>query len=63
MRTTLDVDNDVLNAVNELAEAQGKTAGQIVSQLRTPEDAEGGVAIRKHVSGVSHPDRGSSGCR
>ena len=33
MRITLDIDSDVLDAVNELAEAQGKTAGQIVSQL------------------------------
>ena len=33
MRTTLDLDNDVLQAAKELAAAQGKTAGQVVSDL------------------------------
>ncbi|MCY3688468.1 MAG: antitoxin [Gammaproteobacteria bacterium] len=33
MRTTLDLDPDVLMAAKELARRQRKTAGQIVSQL------------------------------
>ncbi len=33
MRTTLDLDPDVLMAAKELARRQRKTAGQIISQL------------------------------
>ena len=33
MRTTLDLDDDVLAAAKELAAFHGKTAGQIVSEL------------------------------
>lgn len=33
MRTTLDLDDDVLQAAKELAALQGKTAGQMVSEL------------------------------
>jgi len=33
MRTTLDIDNDVLDAAKELARKQNTSAGQIVSQL------------------------------
>src|ERR1700740_3498375 len=33
MRTTLDIDDDVLQAAKELARRQGKTAGRIVSEL------------------------------
>jgi hypothetical protein len=33
MRTTLDIDDDVLSASKELAKAAGKTAGQIISEL------------------------------
>lgn len=33
MRTTLDIDEDVLLAVKELASATGRTAGQVVSDL------------------------------
>jgi hypothetical protein len=33
MRTTLDVDDDVLQAAKELAEMRRKTAGQILSEL------------------------------
>lgn len=33
MRTTLDIDADVLQAAKELAERQGRTAGQVVSDL------------------------------
>jgi Arc/MetJ family transcription regulator len=33
MRTTLDIDDDVLQAAKELAAVHGKTAGQVVSEL------------------------------
>ena len=33
MRTTLDLDDDVLQAAKELAALRGKTAGQIASEL------------------------------
>ena len=33
MRTTLDIDDDILSASKELAKAAGKTAGQILSEL------------------------------
>lgn len=33
MRTTLDIDADVLQAAKELAEREGRTAGQMVSEL------------------------------
>jgi hypothetical protein len=33
MRTTLDIDDDVLQAAKELASARGRTAGQTMSDL------------------------------
>lgn len=33
MRTTLDLDDDILQAAKELARARGLTAGQVVSAL------------------------------
>lgn len=33
MRTTLDIDESVLAAAKELARRQGKTAGQVLSEL------------------------------
>ena len=33
MRTTLDIDDDLLNAAKELARREGATAGQVVSRL------------------------------
>ena len=33
MRTTLDIDDDVLQAAKELAIAEGRTAGAVVSAL------------------------------
>lgn len=33
MRTTLDIDQDILQAAKELARAQNKTAGQVLSEL------------------------------
>jgi hypothetical protein len=33
MRTTLDLDEDVLEAVKEIAEVKGQTAGKVTSDL------------------------------
>jgi hypothetical protein len=33
MRTTLDIDDDVLAAAKELAQAQNSTAGEVISDL------------------------------
>ena len=33
MRTTLDIDDDVLMAAKEMAKATQKTAGQVISEL------------------------------
>ena len=33
MRTTLDIDNDVLQAAKERARREGKTIGQVISDL------------------------------
>jgi hypothetical protein len=33
MRTTLDIDDDILQAVKELARTEGKTAGKVLSEL------------------------------
>jgi len=33
MRTTLDLDEDVINAAKELASARGTTAGRVISEL------------------------------
>jgi len=44
MRTTLDIDEDILNAAKALARQQSKSAGQVVTQLLR--DALTGQAIR-----------------
>ena len=33
MRTTLDIDDDVLRAAKELAQREGRTAGEVLSEL------------------------------
>lgn len=33
MRTTLDIDDDVLQAAKERAQREGKTAGRVISEL------------------------------
>ena len=47
MRTTLDLDEDVLTAAKELAAARGTTAGKVLSELArqalTPPRASGRV--------------------
>ncbi len=56
MRTTLDIQDDVLQAAKELAQRQGSTAGQIISKLarlglkapvatKKPSGTRGGVPL------------------
>ena len=49
MRTTLDIDDDILAAAKDLAKAEGKTAGQVLSDLArravtTPSMGQPGLA-------------------
>ncbi len=49
MRTTLDIDDDILAAAKDLAKAEGKTAGQVLSDLArraltTPTIIQSGLA-------------------
>jgi len=55
MRTTLDIDDDVLQAAKELARARGKTAGQVVSELaRKGLEPERSVRVRNGVPLLPH---------
>jgi hypothetical protein len=62
MRTTLDIDDDVLQAVKELAEARRSTAGKVLSSLArqalTPAQPS---AVRNGVPVL--PPRGASAPR
>lgn len=49
MRTTLDIDDDVLAAAKEHSRQQGRTAGQVVSDL-----------LRRALSGSVSPDTKAS---
>lgn len=54
MRTTLDIDDDVLAAAKELSRQQGRTAGQVVSTLLRQ-------ALTGQVAPGSSAGRGRSG--
>ena len=58
MRTTLDIDDDVLQAAKELGEMRKKTAGHILSELarkalepKRTYTVRNGVPILPHVPG------------
>jgi hypothetical protein len=57
MRTTLDIDEDVLLAAKELARHQGVTAGQVISELSRQALAGGGAkpASRKRNASGFRP--------
>ena len=44
MRTTLDVDDDVLSSAKEIAQRQRKTAGKVLSELARAGLTRGGPA-------------------
>ena len=66
MRTTLDIDDDVLAAVKELARSENKTAGEMVSQLARRALARGAQSrgtgkrgeVRESVGFRPFPSRG-----
>lgn len=49
VRTTIDIDDDVLAAAKELARSQNISAGQVVSRLLR--EALSGAGVRKKSSG------------
>jgi hypothetical protein len=51
MRTTLDIDDDVLQAAREIAALRGSTAGKVISELarRGLEPRSRGAAVRNGV--------------
>ena len=51
MRTTLDIEDDVLAAVQELARQQGLSAGQVVSKLLRS------ALLGEHTMGRAASDR------
>lgn len=60
MRTTLDIDDDVLAAAKELSRQQGRTAGQVVSGLLRRALAGGGQAADGFAGA---PQTGAGGFR
>lgn len=51
MRTTIDLDDDILHAAKELASARGTTAGRVISELARAGLAKSaaGQAVRNGV--------------
>jgi hypothetical protein len=49
MRTTLDIDDDILAAAKELSRRQATSAGKVLSQLARQALAGGGVAREAHA--------------
>jgi hypothetical protein len=59
MRTTLDIDDDVLSAAKELAETQETTAGKVISDLvRTALTQPLGAGVTYHHGFPVLPKRG-----
>jgi hypothetical protein len=53
MRTTLDIDDDVLAAIKDLARRQQRTAGEVISSLAR--SALTGGAAQRPAGGVREP--------
>ena len=51
MRTTLSIDDDVLNAAKELASRQHKTVGEVISAL-SRQALQSNVGHRKYRNGI-----------
>ena len=58
MRTTLDIDDDVLAAAKELSRQQGCSAGQVVSTFMRRALASGGLAAGPVVAAEPPPANG-----
>jgi hypothetical protein len=60
MRTTLDIDEDVLQAAKELADLRGSTAGKILSELaRKGLEPARGTRVRNGVPLMPPQARGT----
>jgi hypothetical protein len=55
MRTTLDIDDDVLQAAKELAVAHRETAGQVLSDLARGARAETPLRARQGITAPFWP--------
>jgi hypothetical protein len=61
MRTTLDIEDDVLMAAKELAEREGTSAGKVISRLARKAlvgDRNGGKRVRSRNGVPLLPTRG-----
>ena len=58
MRTTLDIDDDLLAAAKELSRQQGCTAGQVVSALMRRALASGGLGAAPVLTAEPAPANG-----
>ena len=63
MRTTLDIDDDVLHAAKERARREKKTAGEVISELARsalgrPPDVRGVRSPKGHYGVRPFPKRG-----
>ena len=63
MRTTLELDDDLLATARQLAREQGLTIGQLISELarqslaaRAPQKVRNGVLLFVPKAGASKPD-------
>jgi hypothetical protein len=67
MRTTLDIDDDILEAAKELGKSQGKTAGKVISDAvrtaltgsvprGTPDEYRGGFRLLPRSGTVVTPE-------
>ena len=54
MRTTLDLDDDVLHSAKEIARRENKTAGQVLSELARRALTQGATAATKREPAAVH---------
>ena len=52
MRTTIDIDDDVLRAAKELARREKKTAGRVISELAREALASSPVGVAKEAKAL-----------
>jgi L-amino acid N-acyltransferase YncA len=55
MRTTLDIDDDILQAAKELARAEKKTTGQVLSELARKGLTQGGEPVSGFAEEAAAP--------
>lgn len=55
MRTTLDIDDDILSAAKELAQRQGSTAGRVLSRLAREALTGGDRQLGSNTLAVAEP--------